>query len=323
MVEKCETCFEHSPSKSFGQHKLDKEPLTEMEPMFSVSADLWSSGISHHIAMTDRASGYVWHKQMRNSTSATVIEAMQEWFRQVGNPKKLRSDGGPCFKSYEFEAYTKKEKIEHTLSTPDNPRANGLAEKGVGMTKGLWEKEDYDTALQYHNNMLRTGGEMSPSQLFYKRELRVGELPSIFRKSQDLMEARRQREKGQMDIRMGTQTARAPETFELGETVILQDRTSKLWKGEAIVIEVRPDGRSYQVVKENGRGVLMSHLFMRKPNSSDCTNLQDQAKLSQKGESTLPRPRAMHQPSINRREPPITRYRSKQAFEENSLNSHL
>merc|ERR1712055_1163212 len=258
MIEKCETCFQHAPSKPYGQHILDKEPLTEMEPMFSVSADLWSSGISHHIAMIDRASGYVWHKQIRNLTTATVIETMKEWFKQVGNPKKLRSDGGPCFGSHEFDDYTKSEKIDHTLSTPENPRANGLAEKGIGLTKGLWEKcllnrEDYDTALQYHNNMLRTGGEMSPSQLFYKRELRLGELPSLFRKSEDLMEARRERERGQRDVRLRTQTARAHESFKLGEKVILQDRNSKIWKGEAIVIEVRPDGRSYKVDRQTDR----------------------------------------------------------------------
>ena len=130
------------------------------------------------------------------------------------------------------------------------------------------------------------------------------------------MEARRQREKGQVDIRMGTQTARAPEVFKLGDKVTLEDRGSKLWKGEAIVIGVRPDGRSYQVLKENGRAVLMSHLFMRKPlKSPECATLQDGAMLSQAGEGTLPKCAMSHQPNINRRDPPITRQRSRRSLE--------
>ena len=100
---------------------------------------------------------------------------MEDWFGDYGKPKKLRSDGGPQFRS-EFDAWCKTENIIHRLSSPYNHESNGHAEVGVREIKHLLEKTSrnwnkFRRALREYRNTPQFDG-LSPAQwLFGHRQM--------------------------------------------------------------------------------------------------------------------------------------------------------
>ena len=84
----------------------------------------------------------------------------------MGKPVRLRSDGGPQFRS-EFEDWAKKENITHELSSPYHHQSNGHAEVTVREMKYLltkterkWQK--FCLALREYSNTPQFDG-LSPS----------------------------------------------------------------------------------------------------------------------------------------------------------------
>ena len=101
-----------------------------------------------------------------------MIRILSEWFNLLGWPRLIRSDGGPQFCS-EFSDICAKYQIRHEVSSPYNPRANGLAESAVKTVKYMLKKcleegEDPERALYEWRNLLRKQG-FSPSQLLFER----------------------------------------------------------------------------------------------------------------------------------------------------------
>jgi transposase InsO family protein len=93
---------------------------------------------------------------------------------------KIRSDGGPQFKSSELASFMKKWGVEHTLSTPHYPQSNGLAEAAVKAMKALVEKtsingridnENFNAGLLEWRNTPRSSG-LSPAEALFGRPLR-------------------------------------------------------------------------------------------------------------------------------------------------------
>ena len=85
----------------------------------------------------------------------------------MGKPVRLRSDGGPQFRS-EFEDWAKKENITHELSSPCHHQSNGHAEVTEREMKYLltkternWQK--FGLALRENRNIPRFDG-LSPSK---------------------------------------------------------------------------------------------------------------------------------------------------------------
>ena len=84
----------------------------------------------------------------------------------------MRSDGGPQFLG-PFKAWCQDNNIIHELSSPYNPRGNGLAEAAVKNVKHLLQKcsisrESANKALYSWRNVPRSDG-YSPAQLLFGR----------------------------------------------------------------------------------------------------------------------------------------------------------
>ena len=78
---------------------------------------------------------------LRDDTSArSVFRKLKLNFARYGIPQKLGSDIGPQFTSQEFKTFTDEWEIEHDLTSPYHPRANGKAESAVKMAKTLMKK---------------------------------------------------------------------------------------------------------------------------------------------------------------------------------------
>ena len=103
-------------------------------PMACVGADLFDFGGKSHLVCVDRCSGYPLFSQLSSTSTAAVINTLKTWFNVLGWPRVIISDGGPQFRG-EFSEFCRNFHVSHELSSPYNPRANGLAESGVKMEK--------------------------------------------------------------------------------------------------------------------------------------------------------------------------------------------
>ena len=99
----------------------------------------------------DQWSGYPLFHKLSSTTTSSIIKVLSEWFNMLGWQRFIQSDGGPQFRG-EFVDFCAKFQIKHKVSSPYNPRANGLAELAVKTVKNMLKKclekgKDTDRAL--------------------------------------------------------------------------------------------------------------------------------------------------------------------------------
>ena len=129
----CDACVELLPSQ--GQESL----ITTVGdgPMSHVSVDLFEIGPKKYVAMADRWSAYVWCERLSRMTADSVIGVLRSWFWEEGKPRFLRSDGGPCFDSFDFREFCAANAVTHEMSTAYHHESNGHAEVNVKKVKKL------------------------------------------------------------------------------------------------------------------------------------------------------------------------------------------
>ena len=91
----------------------------------------------------------------------------------------------------------------------------------------------------------------SPAQLFFRRQVRSGNLAEISRPL-DIKEAIRQKEESQRKCRVRGTVRHTRQPMSLHQNVLLQDRESKQWLIKGRVVAIRQNGRSYVIQTENG-----------------------------------------------------------------------
>ena len=65
---------------------------------------------------------------MSHATTANTIAALRHIFCHLALPGHLVTDNGSQFTSHEFQQFLLKNDIYHTLTAPEHPATNGLAE---------------------------------------------------------------------------------------------------------------------------------------------------------------------------------------------------
>lgn len=130
---------------------------------------------------------------MKSTTTTKVIECLIPIFSRWGFPFSLKSDNGPQFISEEFKAFLKIHGIEHRLSPPLWPQANGEVERqnrtilkclkiAKAENKNLHE-ELHKFLLAYRSTPHATTGA-TPAKLMINREIRT-KLPELREKGGD------------------------------------------------------------------------------------------------------------------------------------------
>merc|ERR1712020_229292 len=89
--------------------------------------------------MVDRYSGWPTAVPLGKLDTNAVIEELEDWFIDTGKPERLRSDGGPQFRT-DFKNYLADQKITHELASAYHHESNGHAESAVRDVKHLLEK---------------------------------------------------------------------------------------------------------------------------------------------------------------------------------------
>ena len=264
--------------------------------------------------LVDRYSGYLWVKRFTKLTSSAVISHLNDWFLEYGFPERLRSDGGPQFRS-EFASYCVDNNIVHELTSPYNSQANGLAESAVKAVKTLLSKckdtgEDFKLALSAWRNTPRADG-FSPTQMFYGRRQRTPAIPTLpFHHQEDVDRDRGQqarRRKLNEKIKEHDVHAHALSKLNIGDPVHVQNPFNKKWDTSAIIVAPRDDGQSY-IIKYDGKEYIRNRIFLR-PAASASHDLVEDA-TSAPSHDPSPGPSTVSKPSSDYKEefpPPLRR----------------
>ena len=126
--------------------------------------------------------GYHLYKLLRTTTTKAILSILEDWFNILGWPSIIWSDSGHQFLA-PFCLWCTNNNIVHELSSPNNPRGNGLAEAAIKNVKAILHKcasyhESPGNALYAWCNVPLQDG-YSPAQLLFGRNQFKG-LPASF-----------------------------------------------------------------------------------------------------------------------------------------------
>lgn len=106
-----------------------------------MSADFFTTAGKSFKVYADRLSGSTAVTDCgRDTMSAATITILCKYFRDLGVPIRLRTDGGPQFTSREFEDFLVSLGVQHNVSSPHYHQSNGHAEAAVKQVKKLIAK---------------------------------------------------------------------------------------------------------------------------------------------------------------------------------------
>ena len=246
VVATCEACQTYRNSQP--DDEIKSFPPTH-QPMDMVGTDLFSLAGNQHILLVDAHTGLIFVKKLNRETSNAVINALDNWFRIVGLPQVVLSDGGPCYSSEEFSDYCTANHIRHITSSPGHARSNGLSEANVNSAKTLLKKcanyDEYRVKLLELNSTPRIGQSQSPAELFFKRKVRtsVPAIAQVYNPEADEDDA--------------------PPAFVIGDRVRVQDLRSLLWDKKATVVGVRPMKRSFEINVDGGALLVRNKKYLK------------------------------------------------------------
>ena len=167
--------------------------------------------------------------------STRTIAVLKKLFTEHGIPEVIQTDNGPQFASHLFAEFTKDWNIDHTRSSPRNPRSNGQAKSAIKIVKGLLTRakfsgQDPYLALLAYRSMPVDAHMRSPAEMLYQHAIQTT-VPQRIRNEDPRAKSDRER----LDDR-ATQSAsyhdRHPQTkspFYAGQTVSVLNDAKTLW----------------------------------------------------------------------------------------------
>nr|XP_037268531.1 uncharacterized protein K02A2.6-like [Rhipicephalus microplus] len=168
----CSVCRKYTYSQQ-------SEPLllqpTPNRPWHRVGIDLFTFAGERYVVVFDAHSNFPDVEKLRGTTAAEVIDKISAIFSRYGIPNQVCTDNGPQFASREFTSFVRRYDFEHITSSPEFPRSNGLAEKGVQIVKRILKKTHESRGdvwlglLAYRSSPLDSGH--SPGELLQGRRL--------------------------------------------------------------------------------------------------------------------------------------------------------
>lgn len=143
VIKECEQCLQ------FNLGNKAYRPLKSI--MSNAPGDHWAidlgtinvtstEGSNYIMVLVDVFSRFCIARAIPNKTASAVAKEIIKVFCDFGFPKVLQSDNGTEFVNQILHHITEESGIDHRLTLPYNPRANGLAEKWVGTIKNALVK---------------------------------------------------------------------------------------------------------------------------------------------------------------------------------------
>ena len=273
LIEKCDACQQHLPS--LGRETLETDPLPT-RTFESVSADLFYCGGRHFLIYVDHLNGYpMVHEWKDDPTAKQVITKMVKMMAIMGNPQRIRMDGGPQFKAVKFRKILEWKSAEWSPSSPYFPSSNGHAEVLVKKVKSLllklentvMDEKFHETMLELRNTPQMDG--QSPNKGVFGRNLRSTvptHYTALMSEGHRDAETERKRQNNAEKITAQYKTsAHDLKQFVVGEKVRIQDQTTKEWNKTGEVIKVGRRNRCYHIkLTPSGKAWWQNRQFLRK-----------------------------------------------------------
>ncbi|KAE8739942.1 hypothetical protein FOCC_FOCC014553, partial [Frankliniella occidentalis] len=264
ITQGCRACERNSPNNM-------KEPLIPHEvPTLryqKVSCDLLDHHNKMYLVVVDNFSKWLELKELNNKSSKAVIGALREIFATHGIPEEIFGDNNPL-NSYECKEFAESMGSTIVTSSPEYPRSNGLAERGVRtakqiLSKSADSKSHYLDMVRDYNNTPLCGTPFSPAQLLMSRMCRTT-VPTL-RKSLEpkvidplpLLKRRQLLAKKYHDRR----ARRQPVTFTEGDKIAYR-RGGKWHKGTIVHKHRTP--RSYIIRQMRGRDLRRNTFHLKR-----------------------------------------------------------
>ncbi|KAE8740131.1 hypothetical protein FOCC_FOCC014367, partial [Frankliniella occidentalis] len=174
LLGECRTCERNSPAN----HREPLIPHAIPELRFQkVGADILEFRAQPYLVVVDNYSKWLEIKRLASKSSSSVITVLREVFSTHGIPEIIYGENNPL-DSYECREYASSIGSSIVTSSPEYPRSNGLAEKGVHIAKQLLKKcsdtgTHYLDGLREYNDTPLTGMAFSPSQILMSRMVRT------------------------------------------------------------------------------------------------------------------------------------------------------
>ena len=273
VVRACIACQTLQPSQQQEEYRNDDHPT---RPFESVSADHFSVAGKSFLVIADRLSGWpVVIPCGNDTTAAATIRHFRSYFRDLGVPVRLRTDGGPQFTSRAFEDFLTRWGVQHVVTSPHYPQSNGHGEAAVKSIKHLIMKvaptgnidsEDFDRGLLEVRNTPNHSGR-SPAQVLYGHPLRtcVPAHPASFRAEWQAKAEecdRRAAQKLEDAVHRYNQHARQLPALHVNQQVRIQDPVSGLWDKVGTVM-ARGRSREFHVRLPSGRLLWRNRRHLR------------------------------------------------------------
>ena len=317
-IRSCVECQREAASQPCEPMFTDESTATY--PFQELSTDIFEYGGKYFLVVVDRYTGWPcvaeWN---RCPTSNDVIKAVSRMFADFGVPVRVRSDGGPQFKSAEWLEFLKKRGAVRSLSSPLNPMGNGHAEAAVRAMKTLVAKtggsttsESFLDGLREWRNTPKAHGK-SPAELMFGRSMRsvVPALSELYKMPDTPAKEEHKEKDAEVKERIradfDAKTRPLPK-LTVGSHVWIQDQRSKKWDTSGIVIKVGKR-RSYDVQIPNGRIWKRNRRFLKpkvvKFEEEETSRANTSPNPSSNPEPTNSTPRRSQRPTR-----PPDRYRS-------------
>lgn len=237
FIKKCRVC-EASQRANYKETVCLKK-IPDL-PWQIVSSDIFTCKGKHYLNIYDSYSGFVDFKLLKTLTSIETINHLKNWFSVHGIPQIFETDNGPQYSSREFKEFSTQWSFQHSTSSPYHPRGNGLAERGVQISKNILKKCQLDNSdihlalMNYRNTPRNNLG--SPNQRLFARATRtiipIAEnllKPKIIENVPEELKRQREKQKVYADYH-----AREPPKLENGDKVRIQV-DHRQWKGAEVI----------------------------------------------------------------------------------------
>lgn len=185
-VDNCKQCMQNKPKPENTLPQMISK--SNLAPGEFISVDIVGKlprsidGKFFLLTIIDHYSRYFEAIPLHNTTSFTIIKALNNYFARFGLPKIILSDNGSYFISSIFKQFFKQLNIEHRFSSIYFPRSNGVCERThrslkqsiASMCNNTFEWSDRILYFKLHyNNSVHSVTQFTPAQLFFGRDLNL------------------------------------------------------------------------------------------------------------------------------------------------------
>ncbi len=245
-------------------------PSPPETPFEQTVADLFHLEGHTFLAYANRFSGWLEVDKLRSGTFRDVRTSLLHWFRTYGVPEQLSTDGGPPFKSYDYDTFLRTWGVERRLSSAYFPQSNGRAEVAVKTAKrillgninpatGNLDTDHAAKAIMAHRNTPMQDTGVAPSVMLFGRPLR-DHLPTnrILRPEWKMIADAREMALAKRALEAVVEK-RELKPLGVGDYVQIQNQSGNhptKWDCTGVVSEVLPH-RQYNIVVDGSRRITL------------------------------------------------------------------